>query len=784
MSTEKTFTLQDANADDFVKSIQSAVSAGNPNAKNAKFISRIGNSIIFQSSQEDGEAVCKAFNKIKQVGEVSTSEKARFDGRTLIIPAPKNNLTLGAIISLFGVNRISVDQKSRDITISSPTDREIVQLYSNISRYGDAVSGLSAIVNEIKINPVVESQSLIKLSEYQGNIILDLRGYGNPIPVLNITEECFPSSPGNEVPGYAYHQLIQSPSLDNKLPMTQVVLRGDRNAFYRFLKVCESQGYNTDQARPFLDEMIRQNKIPFSRADGEIDLPGGEKQLNEEIKKVEANFAEHLLRTKKQAGVTIKDKQIEGIKFLLTRNSAILGDEPGVGKSLQLIAAAHIRLEASGGRCVIITKNIVVKQLEKEIIGMTKSTNVSSDYRAESKWTVLPYSIFGTPKIREEVTRKLMEDAKAGKITVLILDESHTIKNGDPSDRDPTGNMQHKAQNTTFNIQDISKYVPFVWGATATMVANTADDVYNQLKATNHPIGQIPFEKFKDRFTHPKDQATRLEKADELRQTLIDHGVYIQRSKRQVEPNLPNLNTFEEDSNITQTQIDELATKKAGGADVHPINARNAVADLKTDQSIAKAESILKQGKKVAIFTAFNSSRNMLVKKLEDVLERLNLRKTVFTIDGEQGSDVREEVVSSFKNPDSPVMAIVINLQAGGTGVDFPNILTDVIINDFDWAPSTDIQSINRFFRISSKQDVNVTYMVAKGTMDEKIYQRLQLKKQIADSIAVLNDEESKLIAEKRGSFDSQLRQVRERRRKLMLQLSQEEIKDKMEMRI
>lgn len=77
----------------------------------------------------------------------------------------------------------------------------------------------------------------------------------------------------------------------------------------------------------------------------------------------------------------------------------------------------------------------------------------------------------------------------------------------------------------------------------------------------------------------------------------------------------------------------------------------------------------------------------MLEEKLEAILEKLGMRKTVYTIDGDQTPENREAIVSSFKNPDSPVMAIVINLQAGGTGVDFPNILTDVIINDFDWAP-------------------------------------------------------------------------------------------------
>jgi SNF2 family DNA or RNA helicase len=318
-----------------------------------------------------------------------------------------------------------------------------------------------------------------------------------------------------------------------------------------------------------------------------------------------------------------------------------------------------------------------------------------------------------------------------------------------------------------------------VWGASATIVANTADDVYNQLKAVNHPIGNMDFNKFKSRFTHPKNQELRLERADELRQSLIDHGVYIQRSKKQVEPNLPELNTTQNNVPVTNGQIKTLAQEKSGSSPPNIMHERMAVADLKTDQSVAKAAGILQTGKKVAIFTGFRSSRQLLVNKLQSVLERLKMNKTVFTIDGDQNSEEREIVVSSFKDPDSPVMAIVINLQAGGTGVDFPNILTDVIINDFDWAPSTDTQSINRFFRISSKQDVNVSYMVANGTVDEEIFKRLQLKKQIADAIAILNDEESRLISEKRGSMDAQLRQTRENRRKLMIALANEEATDK-----
>jgi SWI/SNF-related matrix-associated actin-dependent regulator 1 of chromatin subfamily A len=775
----KTFDLHDASADDFLRSVNMAVSAGFPDAKKAVVQRKINGIISFTAPEAEGNAICQQFNKIKQIGQEKNGPKVRFDGRTLIIPDNKSIMFFGMISSIFGSDKVTKDSYNNEILISSPTKDNIITLYNNLHLINAEISGLSDVVSKLESTTSVEVQSILKIHNIDSKIAIDISDYKNPDQILNIINECFPSTSDNFVSSFPSHEVINYPSPYGEMPRTICFLSGNKNDFFRLLRVCESRGFNTEQAKRFFDTAISSGIIKESRIDGEVDIEGGEEKLNQHINEIENNFAEHILKTKKQAGVKIKEKQIEGIKFLFTHQSAILGDEPGVGKSLQLISAAYLRLKASGGRCLIITKPIVVNQLAKEIYGMTKSNSISTEYSKDAEWMVLPYSIFGNDRLREKVTSKLVQDAKSGKITVMILDESHTIKNGDPSERDPTGGMNHKSQNTTFNIQDISRHVPFVWGASATMVANIADDVYNQLKAVNHTIGNMSFSKFKERFTHPSDHSKRLEKADELRQALIDHGIYIQRSKKQVEPNLPSLITSEQDVSITDSQIKELAAQKSAGKQAGVMYERMAAADLKTSNSASKAEESLKQGKKVAIFTGFNSSRKLLVQKLQAILAKLGMNTTVFSIYGEQDSEQRDLEVSAFKDPDSPVMAIVINLQAGGTGVDFPNVLDNVIINDFDWAPSTDIQSINRFFRINSKQDVNVTYMVARNTTDEIIYKRLQLKKQIADAIAVLNDEESRLIAEKRGSSDAQLQRTREERRKLMIRLMQEEEEDK-----
>ena len=100
MSELKTFELNDATADDFVKSINAAVKSGFPNANKAVFKSRINNTILFSADTASGDAVCRQFNAIKEIGEVKSDKKVSFDGRTLVIPKPKNTIVLGAAASI------------------------------------------------------------------------------------------------------------------------------------------------------------------------------------------------------------------------------------------------------------------------------------------------------------------------------------------------------------------------------------------------------------------------------------------------------------------------------------------------------------------------------------------------------------------------------------------------------------------------------------------------------------------------------------------------------------
>ena len=368
--------------------------------------------------------------------------------------------------------------------------------------------------------------------------------------------------------------------------------------------------------------------------------------------------------------------------------------------------------------------------------------------------------------------------AKSGLFTVCILDEVHMIKNGNPEHRDRI-NLKHTSSHRTFNVQEVTQYIPFVWGASATIVANKPIDIYNQLRAINHNAGLMKYEEFKARYggdsKNPKDQYV---KADEIRDLLTDQGVYIRRTKQEVNPDMPPIKISEDRFAVTESNIEEIMKgvrnrDRPSAQEMSKI--REKIAYSKILHTVALAENLITQGKKVGVFTAHAKTLKEIKRRLELLLEEIfpGQGKKVSAISGGQNRRIRQSEIQAFKEPGSEYVAIVISIDAGGTGIDFPNILTDVIVNDFDWSPSDDDQSLGRFYRINSLNAVNVTYMLAENTLDRRFYELLKKKKEIAERIQNLSDEEKSAASASAGNANEQIAKIRERKWAALVQMEQ-----------
>ena len=85
-------------------------------------------------------------------------------------------------------------------------------------------------------------------------------------------------------------------------------------------------------------------------------------------------------------------------------------------------------------------------------------------------------------------------------------------------------------------------------------------------------------------------------------------------------------------------------------------------------------------------------------------------------------------------NQDESKQVFLISLKAGGTGL---NLTSASIVVHFDpwWNPAVENQATDRAHRIGQEQVVNVVKLIAKGTVEERVLQLQESKKELIDAI-------------------------------------------------
>ena len=82
----------------------------------------------------------------------------------------------------------------------------------------------------------------------------------------------------------------------------------------------------------------------------------------------------------------------------------------------------------------------------------------------------------------------------------------------------------------------------------------------------------------------------------------------------------------------------------------------------------------------------------------------------------------------------------MLSTKAGGTGLNLTNA-NHVIHFDRWWNPAVENQATDRAFRIGQSKNVIVHKFVCKGTIEEKIDELIQSKKDLAENVIGQNGE-------------------------------------------
>jgi len=154
--------------------------------------------------------------------------------------------------------------------------------------------------------------------------------------------------------------------------------------------------------------------------------------------------------------------------------------------------------------------------------------------------------------------------------------------------------------------------------------------------------------------------------------------------------------------------------------------ARSGKLDLLSEM----IEEALDEGDRCLVFTQFKEMGSLLKTHIEN-----SLAGGVLFLHGGVPQKERDKMVTDFQESreDGP-RVFVLSLKAGGTGL---NLTAANRVFHFDrwWNPAVEDQATDRAFRIGQQRNVFVHKFVCTGTLEERIQQMLERKREVADNL-------------------------------------------------
>ncbi|MBT9148860.1 MAG: DEAD/DEAH box helicase [Dehalococcoidia bacterium] len=140
-------------------------------------------------------------------------------------------------------------------------------------------------------------------------------------------------------------------------------------------------------------------------------------------------------------------------------------------------------------------------------------------------------------------------------------------------------------------------------------------------------------------------------------------------------------------------------------------------------------EELLAEGDKALIFTQFAEMGTMLRNHLRQTFGC----ETLFLYGGTTKKQ-RDAMIQRFQDDHKGPPLFILSLKAGGLGI---NLTAANHVFHFDrwWNPAVENQATDRAFRIGQKKNVQVHKFVCLGTLEERIDEMIERKKELAESI-------------------------------------------------
>ena len=435
---------------------------------------------------------------------------------------------------------------------------------------------------------------------------------------------------------------------------------------------------------------------------------------------------------------TLRSYQKEGFEWLCRLDAwgvgACLADDMGLGKTVQVIA--FMLCHASEGPSLVVAPTSVCNNWVVELGRFAPSMNVivfGGLHRSELFEELCPNTVmissYGLLQSEEKAFRSV-------KWRLVVLDEAQAIKN----------------HNTKRAQAVIDLNATFRMVTTGTPLENNLNELWSLFNFINPGLLDTRAH-FQERFAVPieneKDQATL------TRLSNIVKPFVLRRLKKDVLKELPSkteipmyVSLSEEESNFYEALRLNLLEEIHG---VEPENGRlpmrviaaitklrlavcnpklvvpeSMIASSKMEAFFELLDELLQAHHKILVFSQF-------VKHLTLIRQEIEARGIAYQyLDGDMNAKERTIAVNDFQNGAGDVF--LISLRAGGMGLNLT--AADYVIHlDPWWNPAVEDQASDRAYRIGQDKPVTIYRLIAKNTIEDKIIELHQNKRELAENL-------------------------------------------------
>ena len=403
--------------------------------------------------------------------------------------------------------------------------------------------------------------------------------------------------------------------------------------------------------------------------------------------------------------------QFAGIGFLFPRYHAILADEMGLGKTMQTITAIRMLLRTGHVKNVLL---ICPKPL------------LTNWLREFGTWApeITIAAITGNHHQRNWHWNSNPSLVKIANYELLTRDQHHVTQPEQPFDLVVLDEAQ-RIKNRTNATSEVVQKIPRLrsWALTGTPIENGIDDLVGICEfaapGTVRPgmspreirsrVGDLILRRTKDLVM--KDMPPRLTRDAELDLAAAQWETYQAAEKDGV------IRLNEMGDELTIKHVFELVLRLKQICNFDPTTG----ASSKMERLVADMEEVAASDQKAIVFSQW-------VDTLQQISDQIPQFQPL-QYHGRLPHAQRDPVLAEFKeNPQRRIL--LMSYGAGSVGLNL-QFCRYVFLFDRWWNPAVEDQAINRAHRIGAAGSVTVTRMIMAGTIEQRIHEILEAKREL-----------------------------------------------------